>query len=1044
MSREFYKICHLSDIHWRGLQRHDEYTEVFKDFFSRMERINPDFIVVGGDIVHSKTQGITPELVDRLQWWFQNLAKWKTIVILGNHDGLIHNRSRLDAISPIISALNNDNIVFLKDSGNFEVDGINFVNFSCFDEENWHKCKPVDGMINIALYHGAVGGSLLDTGISTEGEVTVDMFRKYDFSMLGDIHRQQFLDDDTRIAYPGSTIQQNYGESTEKGFLYWKIKGRDEYRVNFVKLLNPSPFYTIDWQGDVASTLKVCEELPLCSRVRILTTESVTISESRQLANELRKKISAAEVVWKFTGEQTKEDMKAGSITLSRENLRDPATIKDLFKRYAINKGMSPEFVTSIELTVSKLMEDLPSDEMLGNNRWSIKKLKWDNTYAYGKDNEIDFENLNGITGIFGKNAQGKSSIPGTIMYSLFNTSDRGTIKNLHIINTRKDYCKASVEFQAGNFNYIAERQSVKHQSKASSVYTLTHLNLFKLDQKGNPIEDISGEQRRDSDKVLRTLIGTSDDFLLTSFAAQGEMNTFLKEKATARKNILAKFLNLQIFDSLNLIAKEHSSSLRSELKRLPAHDIKSIIIQKLQEEQELHEEVTKLEVEKLSLESHINKLRSILERESPGSSHAFEDIKRTDLEIEDATRKLNKASEDLEKAIEERDDLGKKIAKVEAAISEIDVDSLRRDVDRFDKISKKISEIEGKAKHESDSIQLLERSVKKLNDVPCGDSFPTCKYIKDSHKDKELLPQKKRAFDEIISGLEELKQNFDSDTMLETKGKLDKAVSLQSKLPVVKTSFGAHSKRVETLESMKLSLEGNLIRLKKTLQELRAAASSSDLESVKKMRDEMDEEERKVKSINRNILLANQKIGAISNEVERLKSDSIRIEKMQADWKIYEMIIAATGKDGIPLQIIASQLPRINGEIAKVLNGVVNFSVELVANADDGDLEIFIDYGDSRRHIELSSGMEKMISSLAIRTALIEVSAIPKPDLFIIDEGFGALDDTNLEACARLLTSLKRNFKNMLIISHVDSIKDVVDNVIEISHDGIDARVRY
>jgi exonuclease SbcC len=91
-----------------------------------------------------------------------------------------------------------------------------------------------------------------------------------------------------------------------------------------------------------------------------------------------------------------------------------------------------------------------------------------------------------------------------------------------------------------------------------------------------------------------------------------------------------------------------------------------------------------------------------------------------------------------------------------------------------------------------------------------------------------------------------------------------------------------------------------------------------------------------------------------------------------------------------------------------------------------------------------MASGMEKMMSSLAIRAALIEISAIHKSDLFIIDEGFGALDDTNIEACARLLTSLKRNFRNMLIISHVDSIKDIVDNVIEISSNGADANVRY
>jgi exonuclease SbcC len=208
-------------------------------------------------------------------------------------------------------------------------------------------------------------------------------------------------------------------------------------------------------------------------------------------------------------------------------------------------------------------------------------------------------------------------------------------------------------------------------------------------------------------------------------------------------------------------------------------------------------------------------------------------------------------------------------------------------------------------------------------------------------------------------------------------------------------------------------------------------------------MQDEIEDEEKKSFETSKKILQISQRIGAIGSEVSRLKLDIARIEKLQSEWKVYETIIGATGKDGIPLQIIASQLPRINSEIVKVLQGVANFNIELAADEESGDLEIFIDYGDSRRPIELGSGMEKMISSLAIRTALIEVSAIPKPDIFIIDEGFGALDDTNLEACARLLISLKRNFKNILVISHVDSIKDIVDNIIEVSHDGVDAQAR-
>ena len=84
------------------------------------------------------------------------------------------------------------------------------------------------------------------------------------------------------------------------------------------------------------------------------------------------------------------------------------------------------------------------------------------------------------------------------------------------------------------------------------------------------------------------------------------------------------------------------------------------------------------------------------------------------------------------------------------------------------------------------------------------------------------------------------------------------------------------------------------------------------------------------------------------------------------------------------------------------------------------------------------------MISSIAIRVALTSISSLPKSDMLIIDEGFGALDESNLEACARLLQNLKGYFKKIVIISHVDAIKDVVDNMIVIETDGDRSRVNY
>src|SRR5210317_35729 len=146
-----FKCIHISDIHFRGLQRHEEYKKIFINLFEKSKELKPDLIFIGGDIVHSKTQGISPELIDILTWWFNSLADIApTHVILGNHDGLILNDDRQDAISPIINAIDNKDIYLYKKSGVYPtgISGFNWCVFSCFDEENWSSVEPIDNEIN--------------------------------------------------------------------------------------------------------------------------------------------------------------------------------------------------------------------------------------------------------------------------------------------------------------------------------------------------------------------------------------------------------------------------------------------------------------------------------------------------------------------------------------------------------------------------------------------------------------------------------------------------------------------------------------------------------------------------------------------------------------------------------------------------------------------------------------------------------------------------------------------------------------------------------
>jgi DNA repair exonuclease SbcCD nuclease subunit len=98
------KAFHISDIHFRGLSRHDEYRKCFTRLFDIARKEKPDVFFVGGDIVHSKTQGITPELIDILTWCFETMAEIAPVhMILGNHDFSSFRAAGCQATSPIIT-----------------------------------------------------------------------------------------------------------------------------------------------------------------------------------------------------------------------------------------------------------------------------------------------------------------------------------------------------------------------------------------------------------------------------------------------------------------------------------------------------------------------------------------------------------------------------------------------------------------------------------------------------------------------------------------------------------------------------------------------------------------------------------------------------------------------------------------------------------------------------------------------------------------------------------------------------------------------------
>lgn len=1024
------KIAHFADVHFRGLARHAEYKEAFSDAFKTLRELAPDLIYIGGDIVHSKTQGITPELIDILSWWFTELSKIAPVdVLLGNHDGLIMNKGRQDAVSPIVTALNNPKIRLLKQSGTYStVDpNVTFCVFSLFDREGWSNVAPVPGVTNIALYHGSVSGALSDTDYELEGETTLSFFEKFDFSLLGDIHKRQFLNRQRTIAYCGSTIQQNYSEELIKGFLFWDIRSRDDFDVDFHAVKNVHPFYTIVWD-DSTDAEEVIKNLPKYARIRI-DVRSRNATNLKKFSHQIESRLAPVEITFKTHSDAVESDTK----TLDVNSTID---VKQALVDY-INKRISagPVADAALQKLDYYLSSREGSEDSVRNVKWDLRRIEFDNLFAYGENNYIDFDALPGITGIFGKNRSGKSSVIGSIVYSLFNTTDRGSLKNLHVINSRKNACKSKVNISIASNDYEILRESVKNYPKKGEVWAPTTLSVTKMGTECAESVDLNDEQRRETEKILRKLIGTSDDFFYTCLAPQGNMNLFIDEKSTARKQMLTRFLDIDYLEELHNRVKSDISPFKAKLRGAKSEqecisliDSYTLKIEDLQSQKKIALE----EAEKLR--HNISDITSKIPQDVVKNRRDLNKFKndKDGIEREIKTLKSTLADEE-EKALEVR----AKLTKIEAELEKISFDDLERAADDQRVITHQVESDERDLKSKKREKDLLSKSVELLDNVPCMGQYPTCQFICDSHKNKEKLPLIEQQLNNKDRALTILKNRAASLTQTNPTAALQRANKLKDLKKDFKVELSKHESKFEITSERVNNKESELGQLSTKIDDL--AEKLKDVETVDDSR--LDSLSASLKRAEQKSISCATEVGINTEKIRQIKDQIDEISAASESVRVLEILESAFSKKGVPQDVIAHALPKINTEIAQILDGIAGFTVEIECD-DSNSVEIYLNYGDSRRLIELGSGMEKMISSIAIRVALTSISSLPKSSMLIIDEGFGALDDNNLEACARLLTNLKNYFKNILIISHVDAIKDVVDNVIDIGWEDGFARV--
>ena len=1038
------RFAHISDTHIRNLKYHKEYREVFNQLYENLREQKPDYIIHCGDIAHTKTQ-ISPEYVQMCSDFLKSLADIApTYVILGNHDGNLRNSSRQDALTPIVNALQHQSLYLLRNSGETSLrDNFSLNVLSVFDEENWQKPSDTN-RINIALYHGSISNCQTDLGWKMErGENDLSIFNNFDYGFLGDIHKtNQILDKKGKVRYPGSTVQQNHGETNDKGYLIWDIEDKENYACEHFILKNPKPFITIQLTPRGRISKKV--EVQKGARLRLVSENHLSLDVIRRAIDIAKTRFKPEAITYLNRAQGDRINIDDLTNSLVKEDLRDinvqEELIEEFLQEYQIDTETTEKILNLNRVYKTRVEEE---EEISRNVNWRLKKLEWDNLFNYGEKNSIVFENLNGIVGIFGKNFSGKSSIVDSLLYTLFNTTSKNNRKNLNIINQNKDYCRGYVEIDVGTKTYRVERVSTKYTKKLRGSLTQeakTDLEFSVYDNALQEEKSLNGTSRIETDKNIKKIFGSLEDFLLTSMASQLGSLSYISEGSTRRKEILAKFLDLEVFERKFKMAKEEAGDMKALIRRWEDREFDKEIkaAEKIYNKNNVKREQKDLEC--VALKENLTEKQNELQEISLKLKEIPDDI----IDIKNLINDINEAENKLLALEKIQGDTLSQIVEKEAYIEkaaefleDLDIEDIKEKQKEIDNKIKELEDLENEINKLEEKIKQQKKKISLLGEVPCGDKFPTCKFIQDAHNTKKSIDNSYTTFENLKINKNSVRKNISELEPGKTQEYIQKYDDLWQSFTEVKNDLNIIQLDLERNKNESFKLKTYLLELEKQREYYdQNKELIENLETLQASQEKAEEEVAKLSKqydrCQKLILNLYKENGTLEERVEKIKRDKEEYMTLCNNFSAYDLFMNCMHANGISYDIIKKRLPLINAEVSKVIANIVDF--EVFFENDDKKLDILIKHpGHDPRPIEMGSGAEKTIAAMAIRLALLNVSTLPKGDIFVLDEPGTALDEENMEGFIRILDMIKTQFKTVLLISHLDSLKDAVDTQIMI-----------
>lgn len=747
------------------------------------------------------------------------------------------------------------------------------------------------------------------------------------------------------------------------------------------------------------------------------THENFTSEKISRVKSYFQKKYDTKHVQIITKVISNEDNTKLQSLDIS-ENISDLQYQKILMKDFVDENKIDVSFERLNNLD-NKVNEEFIKNngDKIKYNKWFVKKVEFSNFLSYGRNNEIDFTELPGITVVEStpKNFGGKSTATVDLLLFLFFNKTTKTKTNSEIFNrfSTDDEVRVKGYITIDNEDYIIERVSNRKKSK-SGDYTVTNkLEFYKINSDGTT-ENLTGEQRRETEEFISRAIGSEEDFLSTILTTGYNLEELIESKPTARGLILTKFLGLEILKEKEEICKNIQSEWSKKLisNNHNITDLDTEIESFNDAIKTNQEEITRLENDMSKNQDNLKVIES--KRDgllSKRNNDIDQELIRTN--VDQIKTDINVLRKQKEAAI-----TNSKLVDVKEPSQYYYEDAHQKEIDITNNIV-----IEGKTN--LSEISRLENLVKQLTE---GSICPTCKRaLADVDHTDEI--------NQIKSDIEKLYVIKE-----ENAKKLEERNAIQASFVNLKKEFEDYEKN----------------KIKKARYELEAEQKQTEMDRIQSKLDNYDRNKQKLEenkkidaeliSIKTQIESANAYIRQCTTSIERLKSQNITLnEKITTNRElirkikvenetqsIFKVYLTVFGKNGISKVILKNMVPLINQELYRLLVDSCHFILELNIN-DKNEVEFIMIDTETRivKPLNSGSGYERTISSLALRSVLTKISSLPKPNIVVMDEVFGKIADENLEMVGEFFKKIKDYFEHIFVISHNPLIRNWSDNLV-------------